>query len=128
MPHKAVRFKSGGKYLKNTLFSTSNSDYVGAWHGVPTDAIFDAELAAEEEAMSIASWTADFAIAFGIPAEEIECEVIAWDGNPDSLPKEDEPNARERLPVKADPTPVPVKPTLTDAEILKLKAIAAAKV
>lgn len=95
---KAVRYKANGKYLKNTMFSTVNSDFIGAYHGVPTDDIYDPELAAGEEARIIESHKQDFAIAFGIPAEEIECEVIAWDGKPESLPKEDEPDALERIP------------------------------
>ena len=100
---KAIRYRANGKYLKNTLFSTLNSDFIGAYHGVETDAIFNADLAAAEEAMTIASHKQDFAVAFGIPADEIECEVIAWDGDPASLPKEDEPDAHVRLPEPPEP-------------------------
>lgn len=83
---KAIRYKHNGQYLQNTLFWTSNSVFIGAHHGVETDAIFDAEIAAIEEAETIASHKRDFAIAFGVPADEIECEVLPWDGREETLP------------------------------------------
>lgn len=110
--HKAYRYKANGKYLKNTLFSTTNSDFLGAYHGVPTDDVYDPVLAAIEEAEQNESHKQDFSVAFGIPADQIECEVIAdWDGDPDTLPKEDEPDAIVRLPVAPAP---PVTLTFED--------------
>ena len=104
---KAVRFKSNGKYLRNTLFSCPGLDYVGSGTAMrpdfdPSDGKMRDAVALEED-LSIASWTQDFAIAFGIPADEIECEVIPWDGDPASLPKEDEPDAHVRLPEPPEP-------------------------
>ena len=125
---KAYRYKSNGKYLKNTLFSTTNSDFLGAHHGVEADAIFDPVLAAIEEAEQQESHKQDFAVAFGIPADQIECEVIAgWDGDPATLPKEDEPDALVRLPVAPEPPPPPtfeelVAQASTFAELKKLVA------
>jgi hypothetical protein len=104
---KAIRYRSGGKFLENTLFSTVNSDFLGAYHGVPTDAIFDAVLAAEEEALTIASHKVDLGAAFGIDPSLIECVVVPWNGDPATLPKEDEANARVRLPVAPPPPPEP---------------------
>ena len=106
--HKAYRYKANGKYLKNTMFSSTNSEFVGAHHGVETDDIYDPVLAAIEEAEQIESHKQDFAVAFGIPADQIECEVVAgWDGDPDTLPKEDEPDALVRLLVAPEPPPPP---------------------
>ena len=80
---KAIRYKHNGQYLQNTLFWTAY-DYVGAYHAQP--GVFDAVLAAEEEATIIASHKQDFAVVFGIPADEIECEAVAWDGRDETLP------------------------------------------
>ena len=107
---KASRYRSGGKFLKGTLFSTSNSDFIGAFHGVPTDAIFNPVIAAEEETLTIASHKQDFGAAFGIDPALIEAVVVLWDGDPETLPKEDEPDALVRLPV----APVPVAPTFEE--------------
>lgn len=95
---KAMRYRANGKYLRNTLFATTNGDFIGAYHGVPTDAIYDPTLAAEEEALTIESHKRDFSAAFGIPADQIEAVVIPWDGVA-PLPAEDEVGAHERLPI-----------------------------
>ena len=97
---KAIRYKANGKYLQNSMFWTA-LDYVCAYHASP-DA-FDAALAAEEEAKSIASHKQDFALAFGIPADQIEVEFITWNGDPSTLPKEDESDVLVRLPVPPIP-------------------------
>ena len=112
---KAIRYRSGGKFLKNTLFSTTNSDFIGAHHGVETDAIFDPVLAAEEEAMTIASHKVAFGAAFGIDPALIEEVVVAWNGDPETLPKEDEPDALVQLPV---PTPEPEPAVRTFEELV----------
>ena len=104
---KAIRYASGGKFLANTLFSTANSDFIGAYHGVPTDDIYDPLLAAEEEALTIASHKVDLGAAFGIDPADIEAVVVPWDGDPATLPKEDEPDALVRLPVAPEPPPPP---------------------
>lgn len=122
---KAIRYKQNGQYLQNTLFWTAY-DYISAYHGQPE--VFDAELAAEEEALSIESHKQDFAVAFGIPAEEIECEVIAWDGRDETLPFASDNSAPvQRIPeeqregyVKPEPQP----PT-ADEKFDALKAIVA---
>ena len=110
---KAIRYRSGGKFLKNTLFSTTNSDFIGAHHGVETDAIFDAVLAAEEEAMTIASHKVAFGAAFGIDPALIEEVVVPWNGDPETLPKEDEPDALVQLPAPT-PEPEPAVPTFEE--------------
>lgn len=102
---KAIRYKRNGRYLRNTLFWTQ-ADYIGAYHAAPEH--YDAALAAEEEAATLASHRRDFADAFGVPVNEIECEVIAWDGDPENLPAEDEQDAIERIP--APPSPVAPDP------------------
>ena len=85
-------------------------------------------LAAIEEAEQNESHKQDFAVAFGIPAAQIECEVIAgWDGDPATLPKADEPDALVRLPVAPAPPPPPtfeelVAQASTFAELKKLVA------
>jgi len=113
MTHKAIRYASGGKYLANTLFWTTNSDFLGAHHGVETDAIFDPVLAAEEEALTIASHKVDFGAAFGIDPALIEAVFVPWNGDPEMLPKEDESDALVRLPVPT-PEPEPVVPTFEE--------------
>lgn len=119
---KAIRYRSGGKFLKNTLFSTTNSDFLGAHHGVPTDSIYDPALAAEEEALTIASHKVDLGKAFGIDSALIEAVEVPWDGNPSSLPKEDEPDALVRLPVPAPPPPPPTLAEILAAELPKVRA------
>ena len=102
---KAIRYKHNGQYLQNTLFWTQ-FDYIAAFHAQP--GVFNATLAAEEEAMSIESHKQDFAVAFGIPADEIECEVVSWDGDESALPFASDASAPlTRLPQPAPPPPEP---------------------
>lgn len=85
-----ARYKANGEYLRGTLWTCS-----------------------EDNATPPETHAEDFAIAFGIPAEEIECEVIAWDGRDETLPFADDNSAPvERIPeeqregyVKPEPQP-----------------------
>jgi hypothetical protein len=112
---KAIRYKHNGQYLQNTLF-WSQAAYVGTYHGGVED--FDPKLAAIEEAQAIESHKQDFAIAFGVPADEIECEVVPWDGRDETLPFTSDNSA----PIRRIPEnqregyvkPEPHAPTLDD--------------
>lgn len=107
---KAIRYrKVGGPFLQHTLFWT-NADYIGAYHAQPE--VFNADLAAEEEALTIASHKEDFAVAFGVNAADIEAVIVEWDGDEAGLPKAADASAPiQRLAVKpsAVPSPTPIE-------------------
>lgn len=109
---KAIRYLHNGLPLQNTLFYT-DGDYIGAYHDDPA-------IAAQEEALTMASHQQDFAIAFGIPANEIDCEVLAWDGDIATLPfDEDSAATVQRLPVEQREGYVPPPPeSQTPLEII----------
>ena len=115
---KAIRFKSGDKYLQNTMFSCPGRDFVGSGTAMrddfdPTNEAMMA-LVAEEEALSIDSWKQDLAIAFGLSPDAIEAEtIIDWTGDPETLPyaEDADPTGNHvRLPVEKAAEP----PTLID--------------
>ena len=87
-----ARYKHNGQYLRGTLWTCS------------ADEVAPPETQAD-----------DYALGFGIPAAQIVCEVIVgWNGDPATLPKEDEADAREPLPEEQRPgyiAPEPVPPT-----------------
>jgi hypothetical protein len=93
---RAIRYKAQGEYLRGTLFWTQG-DFIGA-----NDA--------DGEAQIVTSHKEDLAPAFGLQAADLSVYVVAWDGDPATLPQEDEPTALERLPV-APPPVLPNVPT-----------------
>ncbi len=73
--------------------------------------------------MTIESHKQDFAVAFGIAADSITVVPVSYDGDPATLPKEDESDNLVRLPVA--PTPPP-EPTLEEKVAALLVATPAA--
>jgi hypothetical protein len=116
---KAIRYQHNGQYLRNTMFWTQG-EFIGAFHADPV-------LAAEEEALTIASHAHDFAVAFGIPADEITHEVVAWDGRDETLPFASDNSAPVvRLPVAPEEPAPPTLEEKVDALLAASPAIAQA--
>ena len=109
---KAIRYRDNGTFLQNSMFWTPG-DFIGA-------ASEDPERAAIEEAITLASHKQDFATAFGIPADEIECVEIPYNGDPKTLPYDDDAHPDKnhvRIPEEqrdgyVEPAPAP--PTLEE--------------
>lgn len=125
---KAIRYRANGKPLRNSLFRT-NADFIGAYHGVSTDAIYDPILAAEEEALTFESHKHDLAVAFGIPVEEIEVEVLPFRALDDAgmpalvdMPDEATEDSYDLLPVEPAPPAPPTLEQKVDALIAALPA------
>lgn len=152
------RYRHNGQYLQNTITTWPNQ-YIGSGHslgifGAPetaqhysnlcvefpdqfdpkvTDASEQLRLICEHETrQNDASHKQDFAVAFGIPAEEITVEYSEWDGRDGTLPFASDNSAPvQRIPeerregyVKPEPQPPTADEKIAALET-RLDAVAA---